>query len=65
MEYIAPLFLYSSYNLFMLYRLARIFDFLMLVLVIVLATNSDTPQATNKTDAVRFYTRNIEFDYPN
>ena len=49
----------------MLYRIARIFDFLALTLAMIIAAGGDTPRLTGETDRVRFFTREIEFDYPN
>jgi len=49
----------------LLYRIARIFDFLALVLAIVIAAGGDAPRLTGESDRVRFFTRDIEFDYPN
>lgn len=47
------------------YRLARIFDFLALALAIIIAAGGDVPRLTGESDRVRFFTRDIEFDYPN
>ncbi len=49
----------------LLYRIARIFDFLALVLAIIIAAGGDAPRLTGESDRVRFFTRDIEFDYPN
>jgi len=49
----------------MFYRIARIFDFLSLTLAIVILAGSDAPRLTGESDRVRFFTRDIEFDYPN
>jgi hypothetical protein len=49
----------------MLYRIARIMDFLAVGLVMLLAVTGDAPRFTGQTDRVRLYTREIEFDYPN
>ena len=49
----------------LLYRLARIFDFLALTLAIIIAAGGDAPRLTGESDRVRFFTRDIEFDYPN
>jgi hypothetical protein len=49
----------------MLYRIARIFDFLALTLAMIIAAGGDTPRLTGESDRVRFFTREIEFDYPN
>ena len=49
----------------MLYRLLRILDFLALIIAIVLAAGGDSPRLTGDPDRVRFFTRDIEFDYPN
>jgi hypothetical protein len=48
----------------MLYRLLRILDFLALLLVIIFAAGGDSPRLTGDPDRVRFFTRDIEFDYP-
>ncbi len=48
----------------MLYRIARIFDFLMLSLAIIVAAGGDVPRLTAESDRVRLFTRDIEFDYP-
>ncbi len=49
----------------MIYRMLRVLDFLALILAIIIATGGDSPRLTGKTDRVRTYTREIEFDYPN
>jgi len=49
----------------MLYRIARIVDFLALTLAMIIAAGGDTPRLTGESDRVRFFTREIEFDYPN
>ena len=49
----------------MFYRIARIVDFLALTLAIIIAAGGDTPRLTGESDQVRFFTRDIEFDYPN
>ena len=49
----------------LLYRLARIVDFLALTLAIIVAAGGDVPRLTGESDRVRFFTRDIEFDYPN
>ncbi len=49
----------------MIYRILRVLDFLALILAIIIATGGDSPRLTGKTDRVRTYTREIEFDYPN
>jgi len=49
----------------MLYRLLRILDFLALTIAIIIAAGGDTPKLTGDPDRVRFFTRDIEFDYPN
>lgn len=49
----------------MIYRIARIIDFLAVVLLVLFAASGDTPRFTGQTDRVRLYTREIEFDYPN
>ena len=47
------------------YRIARIFDFLALTFAMIIAAGGDTPRLTGESDRVRFFTREIEFDYPN
>ncbi len=49
----------------MLYRLARILDFLAIIIVIFIAATGDTPRFTGQADRTRVFTREIEFDYPN
>jgi hypothetical protein len=49
----------------MFYRILRILDFLALMLAVTIAAAGDTPHLTGDSDRVRFFTRNIEFDYPN
>ena len=49
----------------MFYRIARLVDFLALTLAIIIAAGGDTPRLTGESDRVRFFTRDIEFDYPN
>jgi len=49
----------------MFYRIARIVDFLALALAMIIAAGGDTPRLTGESDRVRFFTREIEFDYPN
>jgi hypothetical protein len=49
----------------LLYRLARIIDFLALTLAIIVAAGGDAPRFTGQSDRVRLFTRDIEFDYPN
>jgi len=49
----------------LLYRLARLVDFLALTLAIIIAAGGDAPRLTGQSDRVRFFTRDIEFDYPN
>jgi len=53
------------YNFLMLYRIARVLDFLAIVVVVLAAVSGDTPRLTGETDRARFFTREIEFDYPN
>ena len=53
------------YNSFMLYRIARVLDFLALTIAIILAAGGDKPRLTGEADRVRSFTREIEFDYPN
>jgi len=47
------------------YRIARILDFLAILLLVIFAVAGDAPRFTGQTDRVRLYTREIEFDYPN
>ncbi len=54
-----------GYNRPMLYRILRILDFLALALAVSIAAASDAPRLTGASDRVRFFTRDIEFDYPN
>jgi len=49
----------------MLYRIARILDFLAIIVVVLVLASGDTPRLTGETDRARFFTREIEFDYPN
>jgi len=49
----------------MLCRILRILDFLALTLAIIIAAGGDSPKLTGDPDRVRFFTREIEFDYPN
>ena len=49
----------------LLYRLARIIDFLALTFAIIIAAGGDAPRFTGQSDRVRLFTRDIEFDYPN
>jgi hypothetical protein len=49
----------------MFYRIARILDFLAVMLLVLFAVSGDVPRFTGQTDRVRLYTREIEFDYPN
>jgi hypothetical protein len=49
----------------MLYRIGRIFDIVAVLIVLLLAAGGDTPRFSGQADRVRFYTREIEFDYPN
>ena len=55
----------------LLYRLARIIDFLALTLAIMIAAGGDSPRFTGQSDRVRLFTRDIEFQpaagrwYPN
>src|SRR5512135_2835294 len=54
-----------DYNRPMFYRILRVLDFLALALAVSIAAASDAPRLTGASDRVRFFTRNIEFDYPN
>jgi hypothetical protein len=58
-------FLFMVIIIFMLYRILRILDFLALTAAIMVAAGGDTPKLTGDPDRVRFFTRDIEFDYPN
>ncbi|MBK9926223.1 MAG: hypothetical protein IPP66_13135 [Anaerolineales bacterium] len=49
----------------MLDRFGRIVDFIIISIIILIIGGSDTPRFAEATDRVRFYTREIEFDYPN
>ncbi|HLA07560.1 MAG TPA: hypothetical protein VJ022_08960 [Anaerolineales bacterium] len=49
----------------MLYRIARVLDFLAITLAILISATGDAPRLTGQTDRVRSFTRQIEFDYPN
>lgn len=49
----------------LLYRFARIIDFLALTFAIIIAAGGDVPRFTGQSDRVRLFTRDIEFDYPN
>ncbi|HSA99375.1 MAG TPA: hypothetical protein VLE49_01910 [Anaerolineales bacterium] len=49
----------------MFYRILRVLDFLALALAVSIAAASDAPRLSAASDRVRFFTRNIEFDYPN
>src|SRR5688500_14083416 len=49
----------------LLYRLAGIFDFLALTIAIIIASGGDKPRLTDESDQIRFFIRDIEFDYPN
>lgn len=58
-------FLFMVIITYMLYRLLRILDFLALTIAIIFAAGGDSPKLTGDPDRVRFFTRDIEFDYPN
>lgn len=58
-------FLFMIIITLMLYRLLRILDFLALTVAIIIAAGGDSPRLTGDPDRVRFFTRDIEFDYPN
>jgi hypothetical protein len=58
-------FLFMVIIIFMLYRILRILDFLALTFAIMIAAGRDSPKLTGDSDRVRFFTREIEFDYPN
>ena len=49
----------------MLYRIGRIIDITVILIVLILIGGSDTPRLTGNTDRTRVFTRQIEFDYPN
>lgn len=49
----------------MLHRIGRILDYLSIILVILVAVTGDSPRLTGSADRTRFFTREIEFDYPN
>ncbi|MEW6083164.1 MAG: hypothetical protein AB1607_01090 [Chloroflexota bacterium] len=48
----------------MLHRIARILDFISIIIVVLVAATGDVPRLTGQTDRVRAFTRGIEFDYP-
>ena len=48
----------------MLYRIGRIIDITVILIVLILIGGSDTPRLTGNTDRTRVFTRQIEFDYP-
>lgn len=48
----------------MLYRILRILDLLAIAVILLIATTGDSPRLTGQTDRARFFTREIEFDYP-
>lgn len=58
-------FLFMVIIISMLYRVLRILDFLALAFAIMIAAGRDSPKLTGDSDRVRFFTRDIEFDYPN
>ena len=58
-------FLFMVIIISMLYRILRILDFLALTFAIMIAAGRDTPKLTGDSDRVRFFNRDIEFDYPN
>lgn len=49
----------------MRYRIGQIIDLLSVFLLLLIAGTSDAPRFTGSADRTRFYTREIEFDYPN
>lgn len=49
----------------MRYKIGRFLDFLSVLILLLIAGSSDTPRFTDSADRTRFYTREIEFDYPN
>ncbi len=49
----------------MRYRIGQIIDLLSVFLLLLIAGASDAPRFTGSADRTRFYTREIEFDYPN
>jgi hypothetical protein len=46
-------------------RIGRILDFVSILIVLLIVGGGDTPRFSESADRVRFYTREIEFDYPN
>jgi len=48
----------------MLYRISRIIDIIVLLVVLIFIGGSDAPRFTGNTDRTRVFTRQIEFDYP-
>lgn len=49
----------------MLYRIGRILELTIILVVLILIGGSDAPRFTGSIDRTRVYTRQIEFDYPN
>lgn len=49
----------------MLSRVGRILGIIIILIVLLIAGGSDVPRFTGNADRTRFYTRGIEFDYPN
>jgi len=49
----------------MIYRILRLFDLFVVILVVLFASKSDAPRFSSDTDRTRIFTRQIEFDYPN
>jgi hypothetical protein len=49
----------------MLHRIGQLINLLSILIVLLIAGGSDVPRFTDSADRTRFYTREIEFDYPN
>jgi hypothetical protein len=48
----------------MLYRIARLLDFISITIAVFILATGDVTRLTGQTDRVRSFTRGIEFDYP-
>lgn len=49
----------------MRYKIGRALDLFSVLLLLLIAGSSDAPRFTDSADRTRYYTREIEFDYPN
>jgi hypothetical protein len=49
----------------MLRRFGHLLDILAVLILLLIVGSSDSPRLTGQADRVRFFTREIEFDYPN